>query len=262
MRIAGLFDIHGNLPALESVLSDVERAGVDLVVAGGDVASGPMPSETLDRLLELGSRVRFVRGNCERDLVDAYENWAAGLQPEAATTAPEEDMNTWAAPRLSVRHRELLATFPTSVTLAVEGLGDVMFCHATPRSDNEIITIATSDPLLEQALVGATASVIVAGHTHVQMDRSVNGKRFVNAGSVGMPYEDAPGAYWALLGPDVSLRRTSYDYTSAVALMRSTGYSDLEEMFQECLLAPIGSAAATGHFDAIAKTRQPPDTSR
>lgn len=258
MRIVGLFDIHGNLPALEAVLEDVERDGVDLVVVGGDVASGPMPSETLDRLLELGSRVHFVRGNCERDLVDAYESWAAGVLPPAGTVAPADDMNVWAASRLSARHRDTLATFPTSVTFTVDGLGDVMFCHATPRSDNEIITMASSDSDLGRALDAATASVIVAGHTHVQMDRVVNGKRFINAGSVGMPYEDAPGAYWVLLGPDVSLRRTSYDYEAAIALMRRTGYPDVEEMFKECLLEPIGSAAATLHFDALAKARQPP----
>jgi len=258
--IAGLFDIHGNLPALDAVLTEVERAGVDLIVIGGDIASGPMPAETLDRLLELGSRVHYVRGNADRELVNARESWTAGVPPPSELTS-REPAREWEAPRLRPRHRELLASFELSLSEAVHGLGEVLFCHASPRSDEEIITSLTTDELLTQALAGTSARVIVAGHTHVQLDRRIGRQRFVNAGSVGMPYEDDPGAYWVLVGEDVSLLRTSYDYAGAADLIRATGHPEAEDMVRECLLEPIGSAEATRHFDAIARTRRPPPPS-
>jgi predicted phosphodiesterase len=252
-----LFDIHGNLPALEAVLADVEREAVDLVVVGGDVASGPLPAETLDRLIELGSLACFVRGNADRELVDAYELWAAGALTPSDDAGPAQRMSSWAAQRLTASHRELLATFRPSVSVEMPGLGEIRFCHATPRSDEEIITAATTDEHLAEALTGVSASVIVAGHTHVQLDRLLGGQRFVNAGSVGMPYEDAPGAYWAVIDEEVSLRVTAYDYASAAEAIRGSDYPDAEEMVRECLLAPIGSAEATRYFDELARARQP-----
>ncbi len=256
MRVAGLFDIHGNLPALEAVLVDVEHEGVDLVVVGGDVASGPMPAETLDRLLELGPRVRFVRGNADRELVDAYESWAAGSLTVSDDATPPQRSGAWAAQRLSAAHRELLATFRPSAELDLDELGTVLFCHATPRSDDEIVTAATTGERLAEALAASSARVIVAGHTHVQLDRLVGERRFVNAGSVGMPYENEPGAYWVLLGNEVSLQRTRYDYTSAAELIRRSGHPEAEDMVRESLLEPIGSAEATRYFDEIARERQ------
>ena len=138
--------------------------------------------------------------------------------------------------RLRPAHRQLLAAFELSVELPVDGLGDVLFCHASPRSDEELITSLTSDELLSQALAGTAARVVVAGHTHVQLDRRVDEQRFVNAGSVGMPYEAQPGAYWALLGPDVELRRTAYDLEAAAARMRATGVREVEEFVAENVL--------------------------
>jgi predicted phosphodiesterase len=261
LRAAALYDIHGNLPALEAVLAEVELSGADVVVVGGDVASGPLPAQTLDRLRALGPRVRFVRGNADRELADAYERWRAGaLQADDEGAPSLEPTAAWAAPRLNASHRELLAGFSPSLRLDIDGLGEVLFCHATPRSDEEIITSATTDAYLEQALADEQAAVIVAGHVHVRLDRGVGAHRFVNPGSVGMPYEDQPGAYWALLGEEVELRRTSYDYAAAAEAIRASGYPDAEELINECLLEPVGAAEATRFFAELARKREPPLT--
>ncbi len=252
MRVAALFDIHGNLPALEAVLDELEGEGVDTVVIGGDVASGPMPAETLDLLASLHIPVRFVRGNADRELLQAGGGEAPGDEGTRA-----EALTAWAAGRMEGRHRELLETFAPSLTLAVDGLGEVCFCHASPRSDEEIITRATPDSRLAAILEGCTAPLIVAGHTHIQLDRTLAGHRFVNAGSVGMPYEDEAGAYWALLGPDVSLRRSAYDYASAAQRIRASGYPGAEELIRECLLVPIGREEATRQLEEMARGMHP-----
>ncbi len=259
MRVAALYDVHGNLPALEAVLEDVERAEVDVVVVGGDVASGPMPAQTLDRLATLGERARYVRGNADRELLDAYERFVAGaLEPTDESVPSLEPTAAWAAQWLRPAHRELLATFKLDVRVG-GAHGEILFCHGTPRSDEEIVTAATSDAYLAGALAGESADVIVAGHTHVQLDRKIGAQRFVNAGSVGMPYEDEPGAYWALVGDDeLELRRTSYDYTAAAEAIKATGFPAADELVRECLLEPVGSAAATSFFHELASKRRPP----
>lgn len=249
MRVAALYDIHGNGPALDAVLAEAEVAGADVVVAGGDVAGGPMPAAALDRLSDLGDRVRWVRGNGERELVAMYD---AGARPEDAPH-PFAALEAWAAGRLERRHRDLMASFPATVALDVDGLGRVRFCHATPRSDEELITAFTPDARLEAALAGVQERVVVAGHTHRQLDRSVGGIRFVNAGSVGLPYEGRRGAYWLLLGPGVELRRTEYDVPAALAAFRATGAPALDdESFRESLEAPGDADAVARMFEAQA----------
>ena len=190
MRVAALYDVHGNLPALDAVLAEVDA---DVIVVGGDFAVGPWPAETVERLRNLEGDVRFIRGNAERELVE-----------EAAGRAPPELLEFVRA-RLSEDQLEFLAGLPLTTTV-----GDALFCHATPRSDEEILTRISSDQRWQEALAGVDAELVVCGHTHVQFDRRIGDVRLVNAGSVGMPYEDAPGAYWALLGADVELQRTEY----------------------------------------------------
>jgi putative phosphoesterase len=189
VRVAALYDVHGNIGALDAVLADIERERVELVVSGGDLVSGPFASECLERLLAAGERVRFVRGNADR---------------EAAAFAG------------------VVAAWPLTVVVDVDGLGDVVFCHGSPRSDEEILTEISPEERVRAALEGVEPSVVVCGHTHVQFDRQVAGRRLVNAGSVGMPYEGRRGAFWALLGPDVELRRTEYDVEAAAAAIEAS----------------------------------------
>jgi len=200
LRVAALYDVHGNLPALEAVLAEVDP---DLFLVGGDFVAGPWPSETLERLRGLGDRVRFIRGNADRELAEEPKPRVEGGPPHEALQ--------WIRERLTDEQLRFVADLPLTETLHVDGLGAVLFCHATPRSDDELLTRISPDERWSRALGGLDAGSVVCGHTHVQFERSVGRTRLVNAGSIGMPYEREPGAYWALLGPDVDLRRTEYE---------------------------------------------------
>lgn len=223
MPIAALYDIHANLPALEAVLDDVRRAGVDQVVVGGDVLPGPMPRETITRLLELKLPVKFIQGNGDREVLARLRGIETGGVPEKYRAGMD-----WNAQQLGPEHEQVLAGWPSTLQLPVRELGEVLFCHATPRNDTEIFTAATPEAPLKHAFAGVNAQVVVCGHTHMQFDRMVAGIRVLNAGSVGMPFGE-PGAYWLLLGPDVQLRRTSYDFARAAERIRSTKYPEAEE---------------------------------
>jgi putative phosphoesterase len=247
-RIAAIYDVHGNLPALEAVLADLKSLKPELVVVGGDVVAGPMPTEVLDRLEALGESVCFVRGNADREVVAAYDG---GRYAEAIdVTDPAERVAAFAASKIDHGHRDLLASFAELLVMEVEGVGQVLFCHGSPRSDEEIVTKATTEGRLREILTGVDQDLVVCGHTHAQFVRRVGGKRVVNAGSVGMPYQGKPvGAFWLLLGTDgVSLRRSDYDLDQAVRRIRATGYPDAEDM-AEILLEPPDPAWVANFFE-------------
>jgi len=249
MRVAVLCDVHGNLPALRAVLAELAREGVYWVVFGGDVAAGPLPRETIEQVMALGDHVWVVRGNADREIVDAYDQ---GRHDVEAEQQPARRAAAFCAARISRSQRDFLADFAARVVLDIDDLGPTLFCHGSPRSDTEIITTATSDERLRGILDGVKQQIVVGGHTHRQFDRRVDGWRVVNAGSVGMPYEGRPGAYWALLGPDVQLHRTEYDLERAVTALRQGGYPDLEEMLSESLLEPIDPDQVAEFFEGQA----------
>ena len=197
MRVAALYDVHGNLPALDAVLADVPDDAA--IVVGGDVAAGLFPAETLERLRVLGDRVHWLRGNADRELTPGEE----GLAPA--------QMLEWVRAELSDEQIAFLHALPPSVMLDVDGVGRVLFVHATPRNDVDIFTERTPEERVAPCFAGVDADLVVCGHTHTQFDREVAGLHVVNAGSVGMAYEKAPGAYWALLGPGVEHRRTDFE---------------------------------------------------
>ncbi|MFL5575026.1 MAG: metallophosphoesterase family protein [Gemmatimonadaceae bacterium] len=234
-QVAALYDVHGNLPALEATLDAVDAAGADGIVVGGDVALGPMPRETLERLLAVGPRARFIRGNCDRLVVDAFDGRPLTRLPPAI-----REPIAWTARQLDRSHRDFLAALPATLVVDVAGVGGVLFCHASPRSDEEIVTAVTPAERVRPMLAGVTESLVVCGHTHMQFDRAVEGLpgvRLVNAGSVGMPY-GRPGAYWLLLGPDVRPMRTEYDLGRAAALVRRTSYPQAAEFAARHVLHP------------------------
>ena len=237
-RVAAVYDIHGNLPALETVLADLESVNPDLIVIGGDVVAGPMPAEVLDYLAALGKSVCFVRGNADREVVAAYDH--RQYVDAIHVTDPAERVAAYAAAKIDREHRDLLASFAERLVVEVEGVGQVLFCHGSPRSDEEIVTAATTEARLREILAGVNQEVVVCGHTHAQFDRIVDGKRVINAGSVGMPYQGKPvGAFWLLLRTDgVSLRRSDYDLHRAVGRIRATGYPDAADMAQILLEPP------------------------
>ena len=247
MRVAALYDVHGNLPALEAVLAEVQTLAVDAVVVGGDVAIGPMPRATLERLLALGERALFVRGNGDREI--AGEKFESGLWGERTR---------WSAAQLERGQLAWLAALPDTQSVDVDGLGPVLFCHGSPRSDEEILTRISSEERVAAALAGVSERVVVCGHTHVQFDRNVAGKRLVNPGSVGMPYEAQPGAYWALVGPGVELRRTEYDLGEAAAAVRASGFPEAEEHAAENVLTVPTAEEATEQFERMALAADDP----
>jgi predicted phosphodiesterase len=189
MRVAALYDIHGNLPALDAVLAELAADPPDAIVIGGDVAAGPQPVEVL-----------------------------AGLPP----------------------------------SLQLDGTS---FCHATPRSDEERVTVFSPDERIEELVALAPADLVVAGHTHRQFDRVVDGGRMVNAGSVGRPYEPEPAAYWLRLEPDVRLMRTDYDIEAAAAAFRTLGYPMADGM-----VTPVDADAIARKYEAASGAPTSPES--
>jgi predicted phosphodiesterase len=233
VRVAALYDVHGNLPALAAVLAEVESLDVDEIVCGGDVVWGPMPSECLALLRAAGAQ--FVSGNCERSVL-----------------AGESERDRWCRDRLAEDDRVFVARWPLILTRDVSGLGRVLFCHATPRSDDEILTTATPDDVVTAALAHTNADVVVCGHTHVQFDRHVaHAPRLVNAGSVGLAYEGESTARWALIGPEVSLRKTAYDFEAALAAFHRTGFPEVGDVYDDALRGRLSAEEASAHFESL-----------
>jgi predicted phosphodiesterase len=232
MCVAAIYDIHGNLPALEAVLQDIHQAEVDRVVVGGDVVPGPMPRETLACLVDLDIPVQFIQGNGEVAVLAQMAGADPGPLPEQAREAVR-----WTAEQLTADHMRLLASWPKISSLEIDGLGEVQFCHATPRNENECFTRLTSEDRLLPIFQALHAALVICGHTHMQFQRTVGRIHVVNAGSVGMPF-GAPGADWLLLGPSVQLQHTAYDLGKAAERIRDTTYPHAEEFATRYVLRP------------------------
>jgi putative phosphoesterase len=243
MRVAAIYDIHANLPALEAVLRDIRRAEVDHVVVWGDVFPGPMPRETIEYLLDLDIPIQFIHGNGDREVLAQME----GMETDRYRTGPESwrELVRWTAQQLQPELEQLLAGWPKTLSVEIRGmLGEVLFCHATPRNDTECFTRLTSEDRLLPVFAGINASIVVCGHTHMQFDRTVGKIRVLNAGSVGMAFL-APGAYWLLLGPDVQLRHTPYDLAKAAERIRDTRYPQAQDFAARILEPPSELEAFT-----------------
>ena len=232
MRVAAIYDIHGNLPALDAVLEEIRGAGVDLITVGGDVLPGPMPVETLTRLFDLPIPVQFIQGNGEVAVLAELTGMEAYDLPEQV-----REIIRWTAQQLSSEHERALASWPKTLRFEIPGLGEVLFCHATPRNENECFTRLTPDQVLSPVFEGLNVPVVVCGHTHMQFDRMIGKTRVVNAGSVGMPFGE-PGADWLLLGPDVELQHTAYDLAHAAERIRGTKYPKAEDFAARNVLQP------------------------
>lgn len=216
MKVAALYDVHAMPRALEAVLAEVEGARVDAVVFGGDVICGPLPRETLELVRSV--EAQYVRGNCERE--------------------PDE----WLRQKLDADTIDWARAWPA--TLELDG---VLYCHATPQDDMPILTEASSQERFDEALDGVDARLVVAGHTHMQFRRG----RFVNAGSVGMPYEGEVAAFWAIVGDDVEFRKTPFDVERAVAEIRTSGWPNAEDFVKENLLAAPARSETIAYFESL-----------
>ena len=232
MRLAVLNDIHGNLPALEVVLEEARRESVDRIVIGGDVFPGPMPHLVLRQLAACDLPIDFIYGNGEVAILEHLAGRIPSRLPEAYRPGVR-----WNAEQLSAGEREAISRWPMTLRMNVPPIGDVLFCHATPRDENEIFTQFTPEDRLIPIFEPASAALVVCGHTHMPFDRMVGPTRVVNAGSVGMPFGPA-GADWLVLGPGVEPLHTSYDLERAAERVRASGYPGAEEFAAKYILDP------------------------
>ena len=220
MKVAALYDVHGMPHPLEAVLREVEAERVDAVVFGGDVVAGPLPRETLDLARSVDGAL-FVRGNAER--------------------APDE----WLRARLAPEDVESIGVWPETVEL-----DGVLYCHATPRADNEMVTRISTPERYATVLAGVANAVVVAGHTHQQHDVTVGDVRFLNAGSVGMPYEGDGAARWLWVADGVpELRRTEYDSLAAGRRMLAA-WPDARSL-NASLVEPVEPIVVTDIFEGM-----------
>lgn len=248
-----LSDVHGVLPVLEAVLAEPDVRAADLVVVTGDHASGPQPREVLDRLAAEGDRVRLVRGNADRELV--------ALRRGEDVDVPD-DVTPWAAAQLSEDQTRLLAGLPHPLVLDVDGFGAVVFCHGSPRRDDEIVLVDSPLGRWRAAFTGLPAHhrTVVCGHTHMPFVRLVDRRLVVNAGSIGMPYGRAGGS-WALLHHGaVSLRHTEVDVDAAVeAVVAGSTYPQRRSWAEEYLRSANSDADAIAAFTPPGDRPAPPE---
>lgn len=240
--IAVLSDIHGVLPALDAVLAQPDVAAADLIVVTGDHASGPQPTAVLERLQSLGDRVVLVRGNADRELV--------ALARGETVEIPDE-VTPWAAEQLSPEHVDLLAHLPHPLTLEIEGFGPVVFCHGTPRDDEEVVLVDTRLERWAEVFADLPREVqtVVCGHTHMPFTRLVDRRLVINPGSIGMPY-GRPGGHWALLHDGAAtLHRTDIDIDTAISLViAESDYPQREDWANYFLRAEVSDAEALTTF--------------
>ncbi|MFF4290008.1 metallophosphoesterase family protein [Streptomyces sp. NPDC001633] len=243
--VAVLSDVHGVLPALEAVLAEPDVRAAGRIVLTGDLLAGPLPRETLAALRSLGERAVWVRGNADRELTDD----PAGRGEDG----PADPVSAWAAGQLAPEERDFLRSLPTSVTLEVAGLGPVLFCHATPRDDEEMVLVDSRPERWAEVLAELpdTVRTVVCGHTHMPYVRLTHGRLVVNPGSVGMPYGRA-GAHWALLGPGggaVTLRHTPFDYDAACArIARDSGFPSAADWADTYVRSRVSAEEALAAF--------------
>jgi predicted phosphodiesterase len=210
--LACLYDVHGNLPALEAVLADAEKQGATRYVLGGDYALfGAWPAETVERLRELENAM-WIRGNGER--------WTAD-----AATAPDNPVVQGAigAARAALGP-DLVCAMSELVALAEDR--DALICHGSPPSDVRSFLPEPADDEAE-LLAGVRHTRVIFGHTHLPFRRvsAVGGIELINPGPVGMPFDGDTRAAYALIRPDhtVEHRRVEYDIGATLAQLRSIG---------------------------------------
>lgn len=245
MNVLALYDIHGNSDALDAVLADPRARDPDVVVVGGDAVPGPFTSAALARLDALGTRVRWIRGNGEREVAAA----AGATGPAPADDDLAARTAAIAAADIGAERARALGGLP--LTLELDG---VLFCHASPRRDDEMLTRLSPPERWIDALGGIGAALVVGGHTHQQDDRVVGDLRFVNAGSVGLPYEGDGAARWLWIADGApEPRHTAYDAAAAGERILKAGWPD-ERSVAAALVEPVDAIVVTRIFEDLAAT--------
>jgi putative phosphoesterase len=232
-KVAVISDVHGNAVAFAAILAELEREQPDLIVSCGDLTWGPQPEETYE--LAQGLNARFVRGNADRAVLE---------------NVSETEREQWMQAHHTDEMRDFLSTFEEQLVVEIEGVGPVRFCHGSPRTDEECVTPETPEERVREFSAGVDERVIVTGHVHIQFDREVGGIRSVNSGSVGLPYEGKPGAFWAMFGPDVEMRRTEYDLDETIDRYRASGQPNVEQIV-EMMVEPPERREVIDHAEKV-----------
>jgi predicted phosphodiesterase len=217
-------DIHGNAVALERVVAELDRLGIERVVCLGDVAQGgPQPREVLDRLDALGWLV--ILGNADDYLVGRH-----------AEDVPENTnaVRDWSRSQLDDGHVEQICAFAPTLEVELDGGLRLRAFHGSPASYEDVILPETPDGQVESLLGGSGVDVLAGGHTHTQWTRYVDGALYVNPGSVGAAYDRhqpvddfryTPVAeYGVVTGAGVEFRRVAYDLDEVIAAGRDAGW--------------------------------------
>jgi putative phosphoesterase len=212
VRRAVIYDVHGNLPALEAVLAAARGDGIERVVCGGDVALfGAHPAECVERLRAFDDELIAVRGNCDRYL----------LQPPDVP-ADELDVVSWTRAALGEERVAWLGGLPSVAEIDEH---DALVVHASPRSDEDVILPDTDASAVGEMLAGTRRRLLLCGHVHIQYRRDVDGTELVNPGSVGLPADGDRRSAWAVLEDGkVSFRRTAYDVDQVIAELGAIGH--------------------------------------
>lgn len=245
MRIAAIYDIHGNLPALEAVIEEIISETVDIIVVGGDVIAGPMPSEALALLQSLSTPTHFIFGNAESELLCHL----VGKEPETSSKRAAEETH-WNAETLTGEQKKLISDWPATFEHESEALGSLLFCHATPDSDTRVFTPHTPENELFEIFSRTDASLVICGHTHMPFDLTIGTTRVVNAGSVGMPFGNT-GADWLLLDKGIKFKHTAYDLEAAAERIRISDYPYAKEFAANNVLQSLSEEQALNMLSQI-----------
>ncbi|MDD2875881.1 MAG: metallophosphoesterase family protein [Acidiphilium sp.] len=248
MKIAVLADIHGVLPALDAVLTDPAIRTADRIIALGDIAAGPQPNEVMHRLLALGDRVEWLIGNADRELIE-YRRGRRTEMPDAIAE--------FAAQTITDQNIAVLETLPLTLHLTIEGLGPTLFCHATPRADDDIILVDSPYPRWDEVFTAIAPEIetIVCGHTHMPFARLVRGRMVINPGSIGMTYGRS-GPHWAMLGPGVTFLRSSMDLNEACRQICGTSaFPDIVRWVDDVIRSTESDKTVLTLFSDIALTQ-------
>ncbi|GGD78866.1 metallophosphoesterase family protein [Paenibacillus nasutitermitis] len=256
MKIAALYDIHGNYPALHAVLKELESIEPDILFIGGDIVSGPMPLQTLQTLRNFTGNVQMIRGNGEREVAEVLEGKTIPFLDKKGI-----EKQKWVAKQLTSSDRQFLASLPETKVLTANGLGEILFCHATPHSDEEIFTPLTPDEHVKTLFHSVEQPFIFCGHTHLPFVRKIDDKQIINPGSVGMPYTGNPGAYWALIDENgFELKYTSYDLEEASKAILKSGDPEAEEFIENYIKNTMQEDQAINMIEKLAEQRRKKDS--
>ena len=244
MIIAALYDIHGNLSALQAVLHELVQIKPDLVVIGGDVLPGPFPRACLDAIKKFPYPTKYIKGNGEDGVIDANENKIDPGLPESV----QHSLN-WNAQKMENEQIQEISSWPKTFSLSHPILGQILFCHATPENNTEIFTKKTSADLLPNSLYSFKDTIIICGHTHMQFDIIRKGVRIINAGSIGMPFGKS-GAFWLLIKENITVMDTPYDLEDASQKVITSGYPEAHQ-FSEMIIRPPSESDMLERFSQL-----------